>query len=342
VNGARLATAGLLCFAAALVLSGCGKKEDVIIAAADRVQVTAADVDRDPVALLPSGAIGLMRVDAQALFRSASGQRLRDLVLSRVPLPPSAGFEPTRDLGAVYIGLYSMSGANVAAVATGTFNPAAIERAADGTTMTPLGAPLVKTSYARQTLYVSRNVGFAVLTEHTALLGDETGIRRALDRISEGRATHDLPPWVDDVLKTPNAATVGAFNLVGQAPVEASVKYFAFLNGLKTARIVGNFEPPGMNFAGTLTYGDPQAAQAAAVALEQTNQTLRSYSFLMQLAGIGNPIQKLETAPKGNDTQFVMAIEQKALEWALNQVGNQLGVSGSQARVPATVGRGQP
>jgi hypothetical protein len=339
VTGRFVAVAG---FVAIGLLFSCGKKEDVVIAAADRVKVTAADVDRDPIALMPSGAIGLVRVDAPAMFRSAVGQRLKDLVLARIPLPPSAGFEPTRDLAAVYIGIYSMSGANVAGVATGTFNPAAIERAADGTTMTPLGAPLVKTTYAHQTLYVSRNVGFAVLTEQTVLFGDETGIRRALDRISEGRAAHDVPPWVDDVLRTPNAATAGAFNLVGQAPVEASVKYVAFLNGLKTARIVGNFEPPGMNFAGTLTYGDPQAAEAASAALQQTNQTLRSYSFLMQIAGIGNPIQKLETAPSGNDTKFVMAVEQKALEWILTQAADRMGVAGSTTPVPATMGRGQP
>jgi hypothetical protein len=324
--------------AAVCLFVGCGKKEDVIIAAADRVNVTAADIDRDPVALMPSGAVGLMRIDAPALFRSAVGQRLRDLVLARMPLPPSAGFEPTRDLTAVYVGLYSMSGANVAAVATGTFNPAAIERAADGTTMTPLGAPLVKTTYARQTLYVSRNIGFAVLTEHTVLLGDETGIRRALDRLGEGRAAHDVPPWVDDVLRTPNAAMVGAFNLQGQAPVAAGVKNLAFLHGLKTARIVGNFEPPGMNFAGTLTYPDPQAAQAASADLEQTNQKLRTYSFFLQLAGIGNPIQKLQTSPSGNDTQFVVAVEQRALEWALTELANQMGVAASTTPIPATVG----
>jgi hypothetical protein len=327
---------------AAFVLLACSKKEDVVIAAADSVQASAADIDRDPVALLPSAAIGLLRLDAPALFKSAVGQRLRDLVLARMPLPPSAGFEPTRDLTAVYTGLYSMSGANVAAVATGTFNPAAIEKAADGTTMTALGAPLVKTTYAKRTLYVSRNVGFVVLTEHTVLLGDETGIRRALDRLGEGRATHDVPTWVDDVLRTPNAAMVGAFNLEGQTPMDATVSYVAFLKGLKTARVVGNFEPPGMNFAGTLTYGDPQAAEAASVALDQTNQTLHSYSFLMQLAGVGNPIQKLQTVPSGNDTQFVVAVEEKAVDWVVSQIADRLGATGGATPIQATVGRGQP
>jgi hypothetical protein len=33
--------------------------------------------------------------------------------------------------------------------------------------------------------------------------------------------------------------------------------------GLRVARIIANFEPPGMNVAATLTYGDPAQAQGA-------------------------------------------------------------------------------
>lgn len=304
---------------------GCAKKEDVVVAAADRVTITAADIDRDPVALLPSGAIGIVHVDAPALFQSTFGQRLAQLAASRVPVPPSAGFEPTRDVGALFIGLYSMSGADFAGVATGNFHPDAIEQAADGTTMTPLGAPLVKTTYAKRTLYVSRNVGFSVLTEHTVIFGNETGIRRALDRLTEGRASHDIAKWMDEVLKTPNAPLAGAFDFQGQAPVAAGVKSVAFLQGIKSARVVGNFEPPGINFAGTLTYPTPEAAQAGAAAIEQSNQMLHQYSFFMQLAGIGNPIQQLQTMPKGNDTQFVVAVDSRAVEWALGQLAIQLG-----------------
>jgi hypothetical protein len=316
-------------------LGACSKKPDVIIAVADQVHITDADIDRDPVALLPSGAIGVAKVDAPSLFRSPFGQRMAELAASRMPLPPGAGFDPTRDLGTLFVGLYSMQGADVAAVATGTFHPDAIERAADGTTMTPLGAPLVKTSYARRTLYVSRNVGFAVLTEHTVLLGDETGIRRALDRLSEGRAHHDLPPWVDDVLRTPNAPIAAAFDFVGQAPAEALVKNLAFLRGIRTARGVGNLLPPGMNFAGSLTYPDPPTAQAGAGAIIQMKQMLASYSLFLQLAGIGNPVSRLEAVPNGSETQFVVALEARAVEWALGQVVERLGV-GQQPAQPAT------
>jgi hypothetical protein len=323
VRRARLGAA--IALAVSVLALGCSKKEDVVVAAADRVQITAADIDRDPVALLPNGAIGVVHVDAPVMFQSAFGQRLAALAASRVPVPPGAGFEPTRDLGALFIGLYSMSGADFAGVATGNFHPDAIERAADGTTVTPLGAPLVKTTYAKRTLYVSRNVGFAVLTEHTVLFGNETGIRRALDRLSEGRAAHDVAKWMDDVLKTANAPLAGAFDFQGQAPVAAGVKSVAFLQGIKTARIVGNFQPPGINFAGTLTYPTPEAAQAGAASIEQSNQMLKQYSFFMTLAGIGNPIQQLQTQPNGNDTQFVVAVESRAVEWALGQLAAQMG-----------------
>jgi hypothetical protein len=312
----------------ALAVLGCSKKEDVIVATADQVNITAADIDQDPVALLPSNAIGIARVDAPALFQSQFGQRLLAIVNSRVPLPPNAGFDPARDLSTLYAGIYSMQGADVAVVATGTFNPDAIERAADGTTMTPLGAPLVKTTYAKRTLYVSRNVGFSVLTNHTVLLGDETGIRRSLDRLMEGRAHHDVPKWMDNVLKTENAAIAAAFDFAGQAPVGPIVQQMPFLRGIKTARVLGNFQPPGLNLAGSLSYPDADTASAGAQSLLQVNQMLHSYSFFMQLAGIGNPIQKMQAAPNGNDTDFVVSIESRAIEWALNQIASQLGASG--------------
>jgi hypothetical protein len=317
----------LLAAGAAILALSCSKTEDSIVAAADQVKVTDADIDRDPIALLPGGAIGIVHVDAPALFKSEFGQRLNALAQSRMPLPPSAGFEPTRDLAALFVGIYSMQGADVAGVAIGAFDPQSIERAADGTTMTPLGAPLVKTTYARRTLYVSRNVGFSILTPRTALFGDETGIRRALDRLSEGRARHETPAWVDQLIATPNAATAGAFDFTGGATAEAAAKNLPFLRGLRTAKVLGNFQPPGMNFAGTLTYPDAQTAQTAAQQIEQMNATIKNYAFFLQLAGIGNPIQKLQTTTSGNDTQFVLGVESRTVEWLLNQLAARLGAT---------------
>lgn len=327
----RHSPSSLACLVLALGLSfgalSCSKKQDVVVEAADRVRVDPAEIDRDPLALLPGGAIGLVRIDTSAFFQSSFGQRLKAITDARIPLPKSAGFVPERDLSTLYVGLYSMQGVDSVAVAKGVFHPDAIEHAADGTTMTPLGAPLVKTTYAKRTLYVSRNVGFAVLTEHTVLLGDETGIRRALDRLSEGWAEHAVPKWADDVLGTPNAAIAAAADLSKQAPAEAISKNLAFLSGLKTARIVGNFQPPGMNFAGTLTYPDAQAAQTASAAIQQLHRTISSYSFFMSLAGISNPIQRLEVQPSESDAKFVVVLEGRSIEWALNQVADRFGVA---------------
>jgi hypothetical protein len=105
----------------------CSKKEEIIVESADGAELSAAQIDQDPLALLPSGAIGVFRVDAPQLFASEFGQRMNRLVSARVPVPPSAGFDPARDLSVLHIGLYSMQGADFAVVATGNFDPAAIE-----------------------------------------------------------------------------------------------------------------------------------------------------------------------------------------------------------------------
>jgi hypothetical protein len=211
-------------------------------------------------------------------------------------------------------------------VATGSFNPQAIEAAADGTTMTPLGAPLVKTTYAKRTLYLSRNIGFVVLTPRTVLLGNETGIRRALDRMSEGRVKRSIPSWMEQLLQTQNAAIVAGVDMKADDSVRAALGQFMFVDGLETAQILGNFEPPGMNFAGTLTYKDETSAQNAATSLLSLHRTLQTYSFFMSLAGMGNPIQNLSATASGKDAQFVLALEAKAVEWLLNQLADRLGV----------------
>ncbi len=47
-------------------------------------------------------------------------------------------------------------------------------------------------------------------------------------------------------------------------PVPATLRTrLTFLEGLRAARILGNFQPPGMNVAGTLTYDRPESAEMA-------------------------------------------------------------------------------
>ena len=132
-------------------------------------------------ALLPGSAVGIAYVDAKKALASPFGARLLAVTERRMPLPPAAGFDPKRDLEALWVGLYSMQGADVAGVAIGTFDRQKIEAAADGTQKTPLGVPVTKTTYSGRALYVAGDTGFTVLTSRVALFGNDVGVRRAVD-----------------------------------------------------------------------------------------------------------------------------------------------------------------
>ncbi len=326
-----------------LLTTACPKDEEIITKTGDDAKPV--DVDADPLALLPSGAVGMMVVDAKVLFASDFGQRMERIFSERAPVPPSAGFEPKRDLDKLYIGFYSMSGLDVAAAATGNFNPAAIEAAADGVTDTPLGAPLVKQTYAGKTLYVSRNVGFVVLSEHTAVFGNETGMRRVLDRIADGLVKHQVPKYMGDLLNTPGAPLVAGLDLKEQDAVAALTGQLPFLNGMESVRMVGNFESPGMHLAGTTVYGDEEQAKAGAASLLSIQELLQSVGWLTSLLGVTNPVQKLEAQAEGKESKFVAAIDGQALGVLLDKLSVYLGVPPQAKVINATttpgVGEGQ-
>ncbi|MEB2313723.1 MAG: hypothetical protein OZ928_17905 [Polyangiaceae bacterium] len=321
---------------AGLAVTGCPHPEEVVTPTGAGKELAAEQIDRDPLALLPGGAFGLAVVDLQAVYASQFGQKLLGVLESHTPLPPSAGFDPKRDLTSLAVGVYSMSGANVVVIATGKFDPAAIEQAAGSTEGTPLGAPVVASSYAGRKLYTARNLGFVVLTPRTVLLGDETGIRRALDRIKEGRVSRRVPGWMEALLKTPNVPLVLGFNLRGQPLTESAREQLPFLQGLETARMLGNFQPPGMNVAGTLSYESETAAQAGAANVTALRELLKTYGFLMSLLGVSQPFQKLDARAQGSDAQFVAELDGRALDSLIDKASAYLGVPFQPKYIDAT------
>ncbi len=320
----------------ALSIVACHGQSEVVTPTGAGKELAAADIDKDPLALLPGGEFGLAVVDMQQVYASQFGQKLLGVLQSHTPLPPSAGFDPQRDLSHLAVGVYSMTGANVVVVATGNFNPQAIEQAAGTTQNTPLGVPVVASSYAGRTLYTARNIGFSVLTAHTVLLGDETGIRRALDRIKEGRVTRSIPDWMEDLLKTPNVPIVLGFDLRAQPITDSARQQLPFLQGLQTARMLCNFQPPGMNVAGTLSYDTEASAQAGAASVVQFRETLKSYAFLMSLIGVTQPFQKLEAKPQGTSAQFVAELDAQALDTLIDKGAAYLGVPSQPHVIDAT------
>jgi hypothetical protein len=316
---------GWLAFAASALLAlACAKKEDVVVHAAEGKGLSAQAIDADPIALLPPNAVGVLTLDAKALFESPFGARLLAITEARSPLPASAEFEPKRDLSRVHLGFYSMQGADVAGVALGSFKPDAIARAADANPLTKSGAPVTKSEYAGRTLYISKGLGFSVLTERTILVGNETGLRRALERIQEGRAKRQLPAWMVKTLETSKAPLAGGADLTSQPLSDAARQQLRFVDGMETLNLVGNFADPGLNLAGTATYGEPEAAARGAENLKELHGRLTAYGPLMALIGIPQPVRTLDARAEDKQVRFVAGVDGAAVAVLLEKAESYL------------------
>jgi hypothetical protein len=313
-----------LCLASLLAFGACSS-EEVIVKTADGVELSAKDIDNNPLALLPGGSLGTFSIDAPKLFASSAGARLLQITRARLPVPESAGFVPERDLSTVLLGLYSFQGADFMGVATGNFNPEAIEAAAKGTQLTPLGTPLVRVEYAGRVFYVSGNIGFVVLTPHTVLFGNETGIRRGLDRLEAGRVKVELAPQIESFMRAPGAPFAFGSDAEYDPQVSAFTSQLPFLKGMSMMRAVGNFDPPGVNIAGTLTYKDAAQAEQGAAQLQSLQQNLAAYGFLASVIGLAQPIQQLQVTRVESSLQTSIALDGNAAAGLLNTFAGAVG-----------------
>ena len=311
----------------ALPLLGCSHSEDIIVQTGAGKEPSPVDLDKEPLALLPGGVVGIASVDAAALVASPFGGRLLALLNQRLPVPPSAGFDPARDLSHLYLGLYSMQGADLSGVALGKFDKAKIEAAVNGVEKTPQGVPIAKRQYAGRTLYTAAGFGFCLLSDHTALFGNDTGIRRALDRVREGRVRRQTMPWMDKLLDSEQSAPIVAgADLRAQAIPAAASSNLAFLNGLETLAFVGNFKDPGVNLAGTLVYGDDAGAAQGAANVQSLAQKLGTYGTLLAIAGYPQPVRQLQAEAKGKQAAFVVGLDAASLITLMDKLPDYLGM----------------
>jgi hypothetical protein len=291
--------------AAAPVL-GCGGAEGLVLVGGERVE--AASIDKEPLNLLPNGVLGLASLDAKTLFATGLGGDVSRLVSNVLPIGPESGFVPSRDVERVYAGLYAMQGADYCFVVQGRFDPAAIQRAADARSTSPSGAPLTKTRYAETDLYTVGSVGFVVLTGHTVVSGTETAMRRVLDRLRRDRFERSVPKWMTELLDTKDAA----FAFAGDASTgagEAASRVAPFTAGLRIVRIIGNFRPPGMNFAGTLTYADEASAARGSQAIDGLQQA-SGLMRLLSAIGFGVSLPSMQLKQEGADVGFAMPVDE--------------------------------
>ena len=79
-------------------LWGCTHQGDSVVLAGDGTRLSSEEIDRDPLALLPSGPVSLTHLDAQAAFASQLGEPVAKLMTKAVPLGAESNFDPKRDI----------------------------------------------------------------------------------------------------------------------------------------------------------------------------------------------------------------------------------------------------
>lgn len=309
------ALAGALILAAlyAPAAAGCGGSDSLVLIGGEKVD--AASIDRDPMALLPSGMVMLGYLDAAQMFATGIGTEVEQVVTGLLPIGRESNFVPSRDVAKVYGGLYAMQGADFCAVLQGNFDVEAIRRSAEARAVTVLGASLVKSRYAENDLFTAGNVGFVALTQHTILTGNETGMRRALDRLRYGKLERSAPSWMIDLSSTRGASFALAGDLATQAAVAGAAQQIPFIAGLQYVRVTGNFQPPGVNFAGAFTYTDPQAAANGAVALRNLEQVARIATLLTSW-GMGS-VPPMKVAQSQSDVAFTLPLSDEMVRTLL-------------------------
>lgn len=309
----------ILASACALGAVACGGSDTLVLASGQRIDP--AKLDADPVSILPAGILMFGYMDAAAMFKSNLGPDASNLVQTLLPLGAESNFVPTRDVTKVFAGAYAMQGADFCAVVQGSFDMDAIRRAVDARAVSLAGVPLTKSRYAETDLYTAGNIGFTLLTPHTALSGNETGMRRALDRIRTGKLTRAVPEWMTSLGRTPGATFALAGDFGAASPSGAALQSMPFLSGANAIRLIGNFQSPGMNFAGTLSFNDEQGASASSSQLESL-KSLSPFMSLLSAIGLGMSIPPIQSAQSGKDVGFTIAMDEGTARTLLRKGGD--------------------
>lgn len=309
----------VLAIPGALAGAGCGGGDSLVLVAGQRVD--SARLDSDPVSILPAGILMFGYTDAAAMFHSNLGPDVAGVVQTLLPLPAEANFVPTRDVTRIFAGVYAMQGADFCAVVQGNFDIQAIRAAVETRAVSLAGVPLVKTRYADNDLYTAGNIGFTILTQHTALSGNETGMRRALDRIRYGKLNRAVPEWMTNLGRTPGAAFSLAGDLSTESTGGAASQSMPFLTGATAIRLIGNFQPPGMNFAGTVTFSDEAGARSSASAMESLN-TISPFMSLLSSIGLGITIPPIKVARNEKDVGFTIAVDEGTARTLIRKGGD--------------------
>jgi hypothetical protein len=291
-----LGTASLV---ASLASTDCRPATGVTAAEAPKL-----DVDADPLALLPVSAAVIASADAHAVFASSAlGPSAGQVASALLPLADDAGFVATRDVDRVILATYAGAEADALAVISGRFDVARIAAA----TRTPSGAALTHGMYAGYTTDFSGRVTLVALSPKTLLAGTASRVYAALDRIGARQVKPWLSPAFVATMQTPGAQFAAVVDLTSNPITSATLGPLSlpWLTMLRVVRAIGDFNAPGVNFAATLTYSDPQQAEVAAGGLGLLDGWMTVLSPILGGARIHN----LQVSRTGSDVSCKFAVD---------------------------------
>jgi hypothetical protein len=323
-------TATVFVLAATLALGACGgsaaQQQPPTLATAQpqKVQITPEMLEKDPLVLFPSGALAMFTIDMRAFYASKStGPDAAKLAEKYFPVGAEAGFSASRDLDRVTAGVYSMQGADGLATLVGRFDAAKIQKLADEKRQTRGGGLVVASQYAGRTLYTVSDVGFTIVSPHLVLAGTKTTIKRALDRIRDGRVKRDAPAWMLQTLVTPAAAVALAVDTKA-LPLSSVTGGFPLkgTDGMTALRLLGNFQSPGMHVAGAATYADDAHAKAGATGL---SSLMSSTAFTVISSAVGVSVRDVKITPSQHDAQVTFAVDDASMRNLLERLPALLG-----------------
>lgn len=301
-------------------VTGCGGAKDSVTAKAPAT-LSAEQIDADPVALLPGAPSIVSHVDARALLGTPYGEALGRLADKLMPIGDEAGFLASRDVDAIWSASYAGQGVDALAVVRGKFDEAKLADAAAKQTKTRGGA-VVKSTYAERSMYTVANVGIVVLTAKTALVGTEAAVRRALDRVRDGRLQRSVPSWMLDTIATPGAIAAVAADFETQPfPPELKAQVpVRWLQNVKTAKIVGTAEG-GMRVKAHLSYPSAEDAQRAEQGLKQA----QTFASVLAVTGVAPKIQDAEIKSDASEVDCNFRVDERGLTALLANAQRWLG-----------------
>jgi hypothetical protein len=168
--------------------------------------------------------------------------------------------------------------------------------------------------YAGRTLFTVSNFAFAPLTDHTMVAGNESAVRRVLDRLAVAGAqpslAREIPDWMANAVQSPGSSFALAADIASIPP--AALHGFPLppaMVGLSRVATIGDFHPPGVNVASTFSYADPARAAAGADGLRQ----LATFVNVASNLGAAPKVQNLSIVTEGANVGCKFALDDDAM-----------------------------